>query len=289
MAKRAGVMAVVAASVGFGAVAWAGGDPKVPAGQDPGGIAVALIGGGVDYTAVAIAPRLARDGEGEVIGWDVVDNDRQPFAAGEAPGNATEPAALLLSAYAKGRLVPIRVAPGDAQGLARAIAFAAGTPSRIMAIATPLDTPALRMVVRQASERFRDHLIVVAGDLEATSATSGQPPLPSLGNLGNVLVVSAVGATAGKSVEAVLAATEIVVMPRGSGMFGAIVAGAPPRDQREAVVLAAAAAACQSHNLTQPLMGSAAKAAMLDAARPLAEAPQVRALDPICFYGGVKF
>src|SRR5215467_9057175 len=51
--------------------------PPVPPGRDPGGVAVALIG--IDYTLPAVARRLARDGEGELIGWDLQDQDRKPF------------------------------------------------------------------------------------------------------------------------------------------------------------------------------------------------------------------
>ena len=301
MSKRAGVVAVLASSWVIGwatcVTAWAG-DPKVPAGQDPGGVAVALIGGGVDYTAPAIAPRLARDGEGELIGWDGVDNDHAPFAAADAPGNATEAATVLLSAYAKGRLVPVRVARGDAQGLAKAIAFVAGTPARIMAIALPLDSAPMRMVVRQASERFKDHLIVVAddGSMVAAAPSGATPqatpiplpaPLPVIGNLGNVLIVTA--GEVGKPEVAAQRGADLIVLPRGASMFGTVVANAPPRDQSEAVALAAAAAACQGHNREVPLVGSAAKAAVLDAAQPLAGAPQVRTLDPMWWYGASRF
>ena len=56
-------------------------DPKVPAGIDPGLQPIAILTTGIDYTDPAIAARLARDGEGELIGWDFTENDRRPFAA----------------------------------------------------------------------------------------------------------------------------------------------------------------------------------------------------------------
>lgn len=282
------------------------GDPKVPPGQDPGGTAIALIGGGLDYTDAKIAPRLARDGEGELIGWDMVDNDRAPFVASVAQGDgatdgaaadaATATAQLLLSAYSKGRLIPLRVPPGDAQALAKAIAFTAGTPARIVAIATPLDTAALRTVVRQASERFTDHVFVVAGNIAGggtgganAAGAAGEAGLPSLMNLRNVLVVAALEDAKGKPIDDVIKASDLLVMPRGGTMFAGIVDGAPPRDGREAVALAAAAAACQGHGREAPLLGSAAKAATLDAARPLPDMRAVRVLDPMCWYGGVRY
>lgn len=299
MLHRLGMLAVMAAaSIALCAPTRVlAADPQVPAGQDPGGTAIALIGEGVDYTDAKIAPRLARDGEGELIGWDVIDDDRTPFAAatgsvrdGDATtgsDTATQTALLLLSAYAKGRLVPVRVAPSDAQGLAKAIAFAAGTPARIIAIAMPLDTAPMRMVVRQASERFADHVFLVAGDLGG--GTLGTAALPSLMNLRNVVVVTALDDAKGKSVDDVIKASDLLVMPRGGSMFAGIVAGGPPRDGREAVALAAASTACQGHGRETPLLGSAAKASLLDATRPLSDAPAVRVLDPMCWYGGVRY
>ncbi len=53
-------------------------DPKVPTGLDPGGTAIGLVTTGIDYTDPEIAARLARDGEGEAIGMDLVDGERLP-------------------------------------------------------------------------------------------------------------------------------------------------------------------------------------------------------------------
>lgn len=305
MMHRVRGLAVVAAASSWLSVCANAADPKVPPGQDPGGTAVALVGGGVDYTSEKIAPRLARDGEGELIGWDVIDNDRTPYAVGAAaeafPGNGdkavgpaetdesdTELAILMLSAYARGRLVPVRTPRGDAQALAKAIAFVSGTPARIVAIAQPLRSAALRLVVRQASERFKDHLFIVAGDA-GDMAGEGAEPLPSLMNLANVLVVAALENVKGKSVDDVIKSSDLLVMPRGGAMFGGIVEGGPPRNGREAVALAGASAACQGHGRAEPLLGSAAKAATLDAARALPDLPAVRVLDPMCWYGGVRY
>ena len=280
-------------------------EPKVPAGKDPGGIAIALIGGGVDYTSEKIAARLARDGEGELIGWDVVDDDRKPFAAPTAANpspteasaaggiDATATADALLSAYAKARLVPVRAPSGDPQALAKAIAFAAGTPARIVAIAVPVETDLMRTVVRQASERFKNQLFIIAGakpSLPGNSAVppenAGRPSPPSVMNLPNVLVVLAAVDVEGRSAKDVVAAAEMVVMARGGSMFGAM-PGAPPRNAGEAVALAAASAACQSHGITE-LLGSAAKAAAIDASRPLDDNRAIRVLDPMCWYGGKR-
>lgn len=307
MFSRMRILAVVAAATSLLCVSANAADPKVPPGQDPGGTAFALIGSGVDYTSDKIAPRLARDGEGELIGWDVIDNDRTPHAAAELGGKGngggsksspapvqsskddTDLAVLMLSAYSKGRLVPVRTALGDAQALAKSIAFVTGTPARIVAIAQPLDSAPLRLVVRQASERFKDHLFIVAG-FGGGSITpgAGGESMPGIMNLANVLVVAAVDEVKDRSVDDVIKESDLLVMQAAGSMFGGIVAGGPPRNGREAVVLAAASAACQGHGRAEPLRGSAAKAATLDAARTLPDMPSVRVLDPMCWYGGVR-
>ena len=109
--------------------------PPVPAGRDPGGIAIALIVTGVDYTHPEIKDRLARDGEGDIIGIDLIDGDNRPYAATSLPGNEdgavdTILARRILSTYRHARLVPIRVDPNNKVMLARALAFAATTPWR---------------------------------------------------------------------------------------------------------------------------------------------------------------
>lgn len=278
-------------------------DPRLPPGQDPGGQAIAFISGGIDYASERIVSRVARDGEGEIVGWDFVDNDRFPYAATTATPadpeavDATSAAAALVQAYAHGRMVPVRIASGDPVALARAIGFVAGTPARIVAVGVPLSSADMRRVVREASLRFRDHLFVVAADLpERTAATSdvpvaktdAAPAADTLMNLGNVLVVAAAPSVDGRRAASVLDAVDTIVVPRGSTMFVAPPA-APPRNDVEAVALASASAACQGHGRPDgALLGSAAKAATLDAARPLEGNRAVRLLDPMCWYGGKR-
>jgi hypothetical protein len=276
-------------------------DPKLPPGQDPGGLAIALIGIGLDYQSVKVAGRLARDGEGEMIAWDFVDNDRTPYAPATATAaepeaaDGTTEAAALLAAYARGRLVPVRVPEADAMALAKAIGFATATPARVVAISVPLATADMRRVVREASARFKDHLFVVAAPLPPKSnapkaplpPASATPAADALGNLGNVLVVAAGPDVQGRDAASVLDTIDLVVVPRGSTMFVAPPTAAP-RNGAEAVALAAASAACQGHGLPAPLLGSAAKAATLEVARPLETTRAVRVLDPMCWYGGKR-
>ncbi len=143
--------------------------PRVPPGSDPGGIAIALITTGLDYTEPAIAACLARDGEGEVIGWDFADNDRRPW---QAPSTAaTTPAnwgkdstalARLIPCKAGVRIVPVRVDPQRPITLGQAIEFIAQTPARIAVLPMWSDTLSDWTAFGSAAEAFKSVLVLVS-------------------------------------------------------------------------------------------------------------------------------
>lgn len=140
--------------------------PAVPPGRDPGGVAVALVAGGIDYTLPAVAARLARDGEGELIGWDLVDNDRRPFdrsaggASANGGGDATMIASFLADVREAMRLVPVRVSAAETVSVARGMAFAARTPARIVLLVVSTTSTDWEPV-RQAAIHFKDILFIV--------------------------------------------------------------------------------------------------------------------------------
>lgn len=207
--------------------------PKVPPGIDPGGIAIALVGYGLDYTDPEIAPRLARDAEGEIIGWDLVDDDNRPSsrAGRDANGNdGTRLAKLLLSAYAYARLVPVRVASLDVPALSQTINFLTRTPARIIAL--PVSDRAAQEWLRQRAGMASQILIVAAATDETVPA--GMLSEPTAGNL---VVVGAAGTTlVGQNGTA-----DVWITKRQSAQFGA------PANSAEAVAIAAGLAGCTQH------------------------------------------
>ena len=82
--------------------------PKVPPGVDPGGIGVALVGPGIDYTDPAIVHRLARDGEGQLAGFDENTNDSTPFEIDERR-LGTKLAQAIVAAVPQVRIVAARL------------------------------------------------------------------------------------------------------------------------------------------------------------------------------------
>ena len=138
--------------------------PRVPPGVDPGGVAVAIIGSGIDYTRPEIAARLARDGEGELIGWDFVDNDRRPF---QSCGRRLDvectntPEISVLREAPLVRLVAVRVSDTKPQSLADAMMLSTRTAAKIVLVT--ITTELALQLVREAGERFQDQLILVGG------------------------------------------------------------------------------------------------------------------------------
>ena len=89
-------------------------NPPVPAGADPGGVAVALFDSGIDYTQPSVAPRLARDAEGRVLGYDFWDLDERPFDSHPVASpffparHGTSVASVLIHEAPEARLLPFR-------------------------------------------------------------------------------------------------------------------------------------------------------------------------------------
>ncbi len=138
------------------------GDAKVPAGRDPGGVGVAIVGSGVDYTKPTLAGLLARDGEGEAIAWDFVDDDRTPLArTGDDDGLAV----IVANSGARVRLVIVRTVPDIVAMLAPALQFAAQTPARIALVVPVLREPMRRADLDDAARRLPGLLLVVPSRL----------------------------------------------------------------------------------------------------------------------------
>jgi hypothetical protein len=162
--------------------------PPLPPGRDPGGVAIALVSTGIDYTVPEVAQRLARDGEGELIGWDLEDQDRKPF---DRSKGSTRPewggdGTLIASVLSDGRgvrLVPVRVDSTDPASLARAIAFVAQTPARVVVLPMWGRMRQDWEPLRQAAVRFKDVLVIVPAGKGAEAV------YPAALGLDNVLAV----------------------------------------------------------------------------------------------------
>ncbi len=142
-------------------------EPKVPAGLDPGGFAIALLGDGIDYTIPVVAKRLARDGEGDLIAWDFVDNDIRPYAKAS---QSTADAEHIIAANDEVALIVIREPADQTAAIGHMATFVVRTPARV--IAWPDGRPERQDwdVLFQAAERFKDRLFVVPGPARQSDA-----------------------------------------------------------------------------------------------------------------------
>jgi hypothetical protein len=266
--------------------------PPVPVGVDPGGTAIALIATGIDYTHPEIRDRLARDGEGEIIGYDLIDNDNRPYAATSLPENHdgavdTLLARRILSTYRHARLVPVRVDPKDKIMLARALAFTATTPARIVAVPLWGESRETWEFFQQAADQVPDHLLILpAGGADAVA--QGREQFPAALNLKGALIVAAVKETLERGTLARPGAPRIdaLMLGRGGSWFPGIVPTAA--DATEAVALAAGLAACAQHG--QPQLGAQELRERLLALAVRKEGPrETPVLDPLCLYGGTRY
>jgi hypothetical protein len=145
-------------------------DPPVPAGRNPGGFPVTVIGSGVDYTLGALAQMLARDGEGEIIGYDFVDDDRRPFGTGD-----TAAAEVLIREGQAATLVAVRAKLSEVESFGRAISYAAKSPSKIVAIPVVASGAETSALIRSAANHFPERLFIVPS-LAPENGTSTGPP-----------------------------------------------------------------------------------------------------------------
>ncbi|MEM8975998.1 MAG: hypothetical protein AAGD43_28365 [Pseudomonadota bacterium] len=143
-------------------------EPKVPPGLDPGGVAIALLGDGVDYTKPELAKRLARDGEGDLIAWDFVDNDIRPYAKA---GQSTVDAEYIISASGAVSLVIVKEPAGNnAAAIGHMSTFVVRTPARIVAWPDGRPERVDWPVLFQAAQRFKDRLFIVPGPVRPEDA-----------------------------------------------------------------------------------------------------------------------
>lgn len=181
MLALAGVFLIQALASG-----WAAEKPGVPPGRDPGGVAIAIVGPGVDYTVPEIAVRLARDGEGEIVGFDLIDGDRRPYAALPVPPDvAARVTFIVLRQAVASRLVVFRVDSAVQASIARALAMTAMSPARIVLLDVPAAATLRWEGLVAVSQRLADRLVVVAveGAIGRSAEAAGEA------GLANVLLV----------------------------------------------------------------------------------------------------
>jgi len=277
--QLASVLAVVFLTLAAVApVAVSAADPDLPPGLDPGGTAIAIISTGLDYTDPEIAPRLARDGEGQLISWDFVDNDSTPFSRDKA---GTKLAKLLLETDRASRLIVVRVSPGDTQQFANALGFVGRTPAIVVA-ATLSATSTLNLGEMKALAALIDPILVV---LPGTNSHHGVPAPPDEPTDINVVVAGSLETLTHDQDQRLTwsPAGKVDAWVSSPDVAGAKTnANKPPISSAQATVLLAAKAGCLVHQYPGLKYNKAFRATLLAQARPHPTKLNIKVHDPKC-------
>jgi len=194
MKKHLSIFALAAALIP--ALSFAGAnEPAVPSGNDPGGIAVAIIDSGVNYTLKEIASKLARDDNGKLIGYDFHDNDALPFdlVPGNRPENGrhhgTRVAAIFLREAPDARLVPYRYRAHSFETFADIVEAIADCPAHIVIMSLGGYQKDDWTHFAKAAEAHPDILFIMSAGNDGRNVDE-KPIYPSGYRLDNALVVA---------------------------------------------------------------------------------------------------
>jgi hypothetical protein len=177
-------------------------NPPVPEPAQPGEttadaqpVAVAMVDAGVNYLLPSIANRLARDGDGAILGFDYWDLDRRPFDSNPVRSpffpqrHGTRTASLLLREAPVATLIPYRYPRPDMGRMAELIEDAADAGVVVLNMALGGNRPDEWRVFEQAAAAHPDMLFVVSAGNNGRDIDS-QPVYPASLTLENMLVVS---------------------------------------------------------------------------------------------------
>ena len=172
----------------------------VPAGADPGGVTVAHVDSGINYTIPALAARLARDPAGRALGYDYWDMDDRPFDAdtGRSPffpiRHGTRVAGILVREAPDVRLLPYRY-PRPAMGrMADMVADADANGALIVAMPMGSNDPGAWRPFAEAAGS-RPHRLVVVSAGTGRQHIDAEPVYPAVLGLESRLVVTSSDAT----------------------------------------------------------------------------------------------
>ncbi len=260
-------------------------DPPLPPGNDPGGTAIALISTGVDYTDPQIAQRLARDGEGQLIGWDFVDNDITPYSKDP---DATALAKLLLDTYSASRLVVVRIDPENAVHLARAAAFTARTPARIAALPHAGKSQQTWEPFLQVTQQSANTLFVISADEDSSSVSAGVSSWSINMKNANILIAAPLPDINDLVANIKNTPVDTWVVLSGATKSQLAHLSGPPTTSAQAAVMIAALAGCAVHgkkiNAMKPDAAQDIRAALMKQQKLLQQGRNIKVHDPLCWH-----
>ncbi len=172
----------------------------VPAGADPGGVTVAHVDSGINYTLPALAARLARDSAGRALGYDYWDMDDRPFDADTHRSpffptrHGTRVAGILVREAPDVRLLPYRYPRPVMRRMADMVADADANGAVIVAMPMGSNDPGPWRPFAEAAGA-RPHMLFVISAGNDGRDIDAEPVYPAALGLENFLVVTSSDAT----------------------------------------------------------------------------------------------
>ena len=249
-------------------------NPIVPDGSDPGGIRVVQVGTGVAYDQPAIAERLARTAEGEILGYDFKDGDARPYDRDPlqpvlfARQRGTSVASLLLKEAPAASLVPFRFSLSNGT-LTSLPQEAAARGARVVMLPNTAGDAEHWEGFLDAAAQFPHILFVVSAGTQGRDIDN-EPNYPASHNASNFISVTSVesdghfsrlGNWGSRSVDVAVPAERVPIL-LASGDEGL---GSGP----EYAVARVAAMAARILAADPSLTGNAVKTRIVEAAKPL--------------------
>lgn len=170
-------------------------NPPVPDGKDPGGVLVAHIDSGVNYTLPFIAERLARSAGGRILGYDYWDDDDRPYDVDAArspffPSHHGTLVASTLLREARGmRLLPYRYPRNDMRKMEQLVERVAEHGARIVAMPLGSNQKDQWAAFLSAAAANPDILFIVSAGNNGRDIDA-QPIYPASAELPNILTVT---------------------------------------------------------------------------------------------------
>ena len=173
-------------------------NPPVPTGKDPGGVAVAVVDAGINYTLPGFTGRLARDKSGKSLGYDFHDNDDRPFDLDPSRPvyfpirHGTAVASIILREAPDARLIPIRFPARQPGRFSDVVDHVARGPARIVAMPLGGSREADWTALGRAIESRPEILFIVSAGNDGRDIDV-RPIFPAAFTSDNVLTVTSSG------------------------------------------------------------------------------------------------
>ena len=170
-------------------------NPAVPKGLDPGGILVAVIDTGINYLLPDFSKRLARDRNGDLLGYDFWDDDKRPFDVDFSRSpffplhHGTAVTSIILREAPTARIAPYRFPRPQMERMSDVIAHAVKSGARIINLAMGSKRKKDWITFEIAARAHPELLFIVSAGNDGVDIDE-MPLYPAALNIANMITVT---------------------------------------------------------------------------------------------------